>query len=53
MLALIAVYLACFRIYAEHLSPGERATVMVVATDRRQASVIFRFIRALIAQTPI
>jgi hypothetical protein len=34
-LALIAVFLACFKDYATHLGPGERATVMVIATDRK------------------
>src|SRR5215470_1038207 len=40
VLALVAVFLACFRSYAEHLQPGERATVLIVARDRRQARVI-------------
>ena len=53
ILAVVAVYLACFRSYAEHLGPGERATIMVIATDRRQARVIFRYMRALIALTPL
>src|SRR5262249_14270070 len=39
-LALIAVFLACFRSYSEFLGPGERGTVMVIAADRRQARVI-------------
>src|SRR5829696_6842577 len=53
ILAVVAVYLGCFRSYAEHLGPGEHATVMVIATDRRQARVIFRYIRALITLTPL
>ena len=53
VLGATAVYLACFRSYAEHLGPGERATVIVVATDRRQARVIFRYIRGLINGTPL
>src|SRR5262245_2258615 len=53
VLALVAVFLACFRSYAHHLGPGERATVLVIATDRRQARVIFRFVRGLIAGTPL
>lgn len=53
VLALIAVFLACFRSYAEFLGPGERATVMVIATDRRQARVIFRYIRGMISGTPL
>jgi hypothetical protein len=34
VMALCAVYLACFRDYRQFLQPGERATVMLVATDR-------------------
>src|ERR671917_624802 len=37
VLALVAVYLACFRSYADYLAPGERATIAIIATDRRQA----------------
>jgi hypothetical protein len=48
-MALIAVYLACFRSYREHLGPGERATVMVIAADRRQARVVMRYVRGLLA----
>ena len=51
-LALIAVFLACFHEYREHLNKGERGTVMVIAQDRRQARVIMRFIRALL-QVPM
>ena len=52
-LAVVAVFLACFRAYDQHLGPGERATVMVIATDRRQARVIFRYMRGLITLTPL
>jgi terminase large subunit-like protein len=47
-LALLGVYLACFRQYRQHLAPGERATIMVIATDRRQSRIILRYIRALL-----
>jgi hypothetical protein len=53
VLALVAVYLATFRSYREHLAPGERATILVIATDRRQARVIFRYIKGLITGTPM
>lgn len=52
-LALAAVYLAAFHEYRRHLAPGERATVMVIATDRRQARVIFRYVRALLTEVPM
>lgn len=48
IVSLIAVYLACFRDYSAHLSPGERGTVMIVAQDRKQARVILRYIAALL-----
>jgi hypothetical protein len=48
VLALVAVFLACFKSYAEHLGPGERAVVMVIATDRKQARVIFRYVAGLL-----
>ena len=48
-LAMIAVFLACFREWRPHLAPGERATVMVLATDRKQARVIFRFVSGLLS----
>jgi hypothetical protein len=42
ILALIAVYLACCKSWLGYLGPGEVATVMVIAADRRQARVIMR-----------
>lgn len=53
VMALTAVYLACFREYRSRLQPGERATVMVIAADRRQARVIFRYIAALLNRIPM
>jgi hypothetical protein len=53
VLALVAVYLACFRDYRAHLAPGERATILVLATDRKQAQVIFGYIRALLGEVPM
>ena len=50
---LIAVYLACFRDYRAHLAPGERGTVMINASDRKQARVIFRYVRALLEGVPM
>ena len=42
-MALIAVFLACFRDWRPFLGPGEVGTVMVVAADRRQARTIMRY----------
>jgi hypothetical protein len=50
--ALVAVFLAACKDYAHCLAPGETAVVMVLAADKRQARVIFRYARALIVETP-
>jgi hypothetical protein len=49
VLALVAVFIACFRSFAGYLAPGERATILVIATDRKQARTIFRYVRGLLA----
>src|SRR5262249_753132 len=51
--ALVAVFLACFRDYRIMLAPGERGTVMVIAADRRQARVVFRYVLGLLESVPI
>ena len=53
VLALVAVWLACFKEWRGHLTAGERGTVMVLASDRRQAGVIFGYVRGLIAGNPM
>ncbi len=53
IVALIAVFLACFRDYTKYLGPGERGVLMIIATDRKQARVIMRYILALIEQVPM
>jgi hypothetical protein len=53
ILALIAVFLACFRDYAPYLAPGEMATIAVLASDRAQARVIFRFVLGLLQAVPL
>jgi hypothetical protein len=50
VMALLGVYLASFRDYRPFLGPGEKATVMIVAADRKQARVVLRFVRGLLAQ---
>ncbi|MCQ0986492.1 phage terminase family protein [Jiella marina] len=52
-MALIAVFLACFHEYRQFLAPGERATVMVIAADRKQARVIVRFVGAMLRNVPM
>jgi hypothetical protein len=51
--ALVAVYLACFKDYRPYLAPGERAIVAVIAADRQQAGVIFRYIRGFLNANPM
>jgi hypothetical protein len=51
--ALLAVYIALFRDYENNLAPGELATVMVVAADRKQARVILRYVRAFVNEIPM
>ncbi|ERS12324.1 hypothetical protein Q673_01545 [Marinobacter sp. EN3] len=45
--ALLAVFHAAFMDYSDRLSPGEVATVMVLAADRKQARSVFRYISGL------
>lgn len=49
VLALIAVFLACFTPWQPYLAIGERAMILVIATDRKQARVIFRYVKALLS----
>jgi len=53
IMALAAVYLACFKDYREYLAPGERATIFCIAADRKQARTIFRYIAALLNEVPM
>jgi len=53
MLALCAVYLAAFHSYRQYLAPGERGVVLVIASDRKQARVIFRYVKALLLGVPM
>ena len=51
--ALIAVYVAFFKDWSPHLSPGEKGRVMVINPDRKQGQVIFDYITALIDSVPM
>lgn len=51
--ALVATYLACFQDYTAILAPGERATIMVIAADRKQARVVFRYLTGLLDGVPM
>ena len=51
--ALIAVFLGCFYDFSQYLSKGERGHIMILACDKKQSRVIFRYISALIKNVPI
>jgi hypothetical protein len=53
VLALVAVFLACFHDFSRYLTRGERATVMILAADRRQSRVILRYIHGLLTGVPM
>ncbi len=50
--ALVAVYLACFRDWADVLVPGEPGVMLVVAQDVPSGDVILGYVRALLAAVP-
>ena len=52
-LALIAVFLACFKDWRPYLGPGERGTIMVIAADRKQARTIMRYVKGLLHGVPM
>lgn len=51
--ALIAVYEALFRDHRDKLSPGEVATVMAIAADRKQARSVMRYTSGLVNGNPM
>ena len=53
MMALVGVFLACFKEYRQYLQPGERATVAIIAADRKQARVILRYVRGMLTNIPM
>jgi hypothetical protein len=53
VLAVIAVFLACFRDWRPFLGPGEVGTVIIIAADRRQARVIMRYCTGLLTAVPM
>lgn len=51
--ALLAVYEAAFADYSASLAPGEVATIMVLAADRKQARSVMRYISGLVRANPM
>jgi hypothetical protein len=52
-LALVAVFLSVFKDWRPFLGPGEIATVMIIAADRRQARVVMRYCLGLLRSVPM
>lgn len=50
---LLAIVEACFTDHRAKLAPGEVATCMVIASDRRQARAVMRYISGLVNQNPM
>jgi hypothetical protein len=48
----LAVFIATTSDFS-HLRPGERGTVMCLATDRDQAGIAFNYVKALLEETPL
>jgi hypothetical protein len=48
ILALIAAFLAAFFDWSPYLTGGERGSIVIVAADRRQAAVIFKYLRRML-----
>jgi phage terminase large subunit-like protein len=51
--ALCGAYLALFHGYRGFLAPGERATVMLLASDVKQARQLIRYCKGLISASPM
>lgn len=49
----LAVFLAPFQDYRDRLAPGEIATVMVIAADRKQARSAMRYVSGLVQSNPM
>jgi hypothetical protein len=49
----VAARLAAFEDWQGNLAPGEVASVLLVAKDRRQAAVAFRYLRSLFTEHPV
>jgi hypothetical protein len=52
IMATVAAWLACFSDLRPYLGPGEVATVMLIAANRKQARTAMRYLRSLITDHP-
>jgi hypothetical protein len=46
--SLIGIYLAVFQDYSPYLAHGERATLLILATDKKQSQIIMRYVKAIL-----
>lgn len=53
VIALVAIYEAAFNDYTDRLAPGEIATVLCLAADRKQARAVFRYVSGLLNANPM
>ena len=53
IVGLKGVHLACFKDYRRFLGPGERGVIAIIATDRKQARVIMRYLTAILHSVPM
>lgn len=51
--AFLVVYFATLRDWRPHLGPGDVATIMAIAGDRRQARTIMRYVSGLLEASPV
>jgi hypothetical protein len=51
VLAVVAVFLACFYDYTKHLQIGERGRVLILAQDKEHAQIILGYVRGLLNGT--
>jgi hypothetical protein len=51
--ALCAVFIAAFSDFTPYLTTGETATVVVLARDREQARVVFRYVKGIFNAVPV
>lgn len=50
---LLAIFEACFTDHRDKLAPGEVATAMIIAADRKQARTVMRYISGLVNANPM
>ena len=53
IMSTIAAWMACFIDWRSYLAPGEKATILVIASDRAQARTAMRYLRSLITRHPL